>query len=561
MSGTVGLALAGLVLGALALGADGMAVARWLDPPAVDRHAQVAQGVTVLRVLLGLDALLLLGLAAWRARGGAAAASERAALWQPPLQTAPDRRLHLALALALGLGALLLRAVGLDTDLWLDEVGTLVLFARVPLGELLTWFPNDNHHMAYSVLARLCVVAFGESEAAVRLPAVLFGLGSLAVLVRLGGLALSWRDGWFAAALLAFSYHHVWFSQNARAYTLLLFGTLLATDLFLRGLARPRAPVWIGYAATMALSAWGHMTMAFVGVAHGLLALWILVRERSAAGGRAWPLGGVLLSGWLTLHAYALVLPQILAFFSLPAAGSTAEPTEWTNPLWLVMETLRHLGVGVALGVVGALAVAAVGGLGLLRSVRRDPLFVVLMLLPAVVEGIVLVALGRSLWPRFFFHLLGFAALVAVSGALAVGDLAGAAAARFAPRARAAVAMLPAVFLVAVSAASLPRNYHLPKQDYTGARDWVKARLAPGDRVMGLHMAGWVYNWYYAPEWPWVESAEDFDANRATDGRTWVLYTLPGYFEGAYPELMQRIERDFEPAETFWGTLRDGQIV
>ena len=37
-----------------------------------------------------------------------------------------------------------------------------------------------------------------------------------------------------AAGLLTVSYHHVWFSQNARAYTALLFFTLIATTLCLR---------------------------------------------------------------------------------------------------------------------------------------------------------------------------------------------------------------------------------------------------------------------------------------------------------------------------------------
>jgi hypothetical protein len=224
------------------------------------------------------------------------------------------------------------------------------------------------------------------------------------------------------------------------------------------------------------------------------------------------------------------------------------------------METLRHLGVGLALGALGALAVGGVGALGLLRCARRDPWLVALMLLPALVEGVVLIALGRSLWPRFFFHLLGFGALIAVSGALSVGELA----ARFIPargRWRTALALAPAVALVALSAASLPRVYRLPKQDYTGARDFVRERLQPGDRVIGLHMAGWVYHSYYAPEWPWVATLEDFEAHRSQEGRTWLLYTLPGYFEGAYDDLMREIERDFEHVETFWGTLGDGQIL
>ena len=170
-------------------------------------------------------------------------------LWRPPgradAEASPEtlgREVGLVLAL-LGIGAVL-RWVGVGRDLWLDEVFTLVGFVRLPLAELLTDYSHDNQHLLFSLAAHLSVGLFGESAASLRLPAVLFGLGSLWATWRLGLLLAGRREALLALAFLVFSYHHVWFSQNARGYTGLLMATVLSTELLLRALWRGRWKLW-----------------------------------------------------------------------------------------------------------------------------------------------------------------------------------------------------------------------------------------------------------------------------------------------------------------------------
>src|SRR5579864_5940728 len=69
-----------------------------------------------------------------------------------------------------------LDAIGLNRDLWLDEIYTLVRTVRNPLREIITVYGGDNQHMFFSVLARISVVLFGEHPWTVRLPAVVFGV-------------------------------------------------------------------------------------------------------------------------------------------------------------------------------------------------------------------------------------------------------------------------------------------------------------------------------------------------------------------------------------------------
>ena len=215
---------------------------------------------------------------------------------------------------ALTLVALALRLVGLDSGLWVDEIYSLLGSFRRPLAQIVSEFPRDNQHPLYSVLAHISLVLLGESAWTLRLPAVLFGVASVPLLYALGTRVTTRREAFLAAALLTVSYHHIWFSQNARGYSALAFFALLSTSLLLRGLERPRAGVYIGYGVAAALGAYTHLTMVFIVVGHALV---ITIRNlrRDTRGRRwrdgRWPWLGFALAGAFTLLCYAPVLAQV----------------------------------------------------------------------------------------------------------------------------------------------------------------------------------------------------------------------------------------------------------
>lgn len=144
-----------------------------------------------------------------------------------------------------------MRAVGLDQQLWYDEMLLAVRWMPLGLGEIATTYTSQNQHMLYSLLARIAVGLFGEHNWALRLPAVLFGVAAVPALffcarmmatggthegrLEAGATKGARREALLASALLAVSYHHVWFSQNARGYTGLALWTLVTTYFFLRG--------------------------------------------------------------------------------------------------------------------------------------------------------------------------------------------------------------------------------------------------------------------------------------------------------------------------------------
>ena len=353
-----------------------------------------------------------------------------------------------------------------------------------------------------------------------------------------------------ATALLTFSYHHVWFSQNARGYTALLFATVLATDLFLRALERGTAGRWLAYAAAIALGMGVHLTMAFVALGHGLIVLGLVARADTRAGG--WRgLFALVAAGLLTLAVYAPALPQMLEFYLQPSAGATTADVAWKSPLWLVNEAIRSLGIPLWAGWIAVVA----GSVPLVAATvdlwKRSAVAAYAFTLPPLLLLVVLLALERNLWPRFFFNAFGFLALLAFHGLVLCM-------ARVKLSRRAAEGVL--VALVVASALTVPRNYQ-PRQDYTGAADWVRAQARDGDAIVALDLAADAYGRYYAPEFGLADTLDQLRAASSPAGHTYVVYTFGAYIEAREPDLWHVLETEYEEVNAFLGSLGGGAIV
>lgn len=468
----------------------------------------------------------------------------------------------LALLCAIGLA---LRLWHLGTDLWLDEVLTLTDFLRLPFREIVATFPSQNQHMLYSLLGHAAVVVFGESFAAARLPAVMFGVVGIWALFLLGRRVASTREALLACALMTFSYHHVWFSQNARGYSGLLFFSTLSTWVWKEAMTRGTARLWVAYGVSVWLGLWIHMTMVFVVAAHGLVYLSLFpgpAAKRAIGTGtleRGWrwkPIVTWLFTATVVLQSHALALPEFLR----SALHEESLESDWINPMWVVTESVRRLADGglATVVVLGGLVVA-LAGLG--SYIRRDWRDALLLTLPGALGGATMLALGHNLWPRFFFFCMGFALLIVVRGIMTVAEWI---AARLKAPSLQKLAVPAGVGIclagVAVSAATLPRSY-LPKQDFTGARQYVASVRQPGEEVVAVGLAGLAYQRYYAPEWPFVERRTDLETIQDRAHGVWLVYTLPVHLKAWIPEIWDVIQRDYEIVRVFPGTLGGGDVV
>jgi 4-amino-4-deoxy-L-arabinose transferase-like glycosyltransferase len=391
----------------------------------------------------------------------------------------------------------------------------------------------------------------------------LFGLACIPALYALGRQVSTRREALLACALLTVSYHHVWFSQNARGYTGLLACTLVATTALMRGLdAASSRKGWswcIAYAVATALGIYTHLTMAFVSAAHAVICVVLLVRRRGGqpAALRWQPLAfAFALAVVLTLTLYAPVLSQFPASYA-PGRPIAAAAATWR---WTLLETIRGLRIG--LGSLAVLVAAVLAAAGAWSYARQRWVVAALFAVPGVLVTGAALVLGWPLRPRFFFFLLGYVFLVLVRGATAAAGA----------LARVLRSSVPAVsepllttlivgLLVAGSALALSRNYRLPKQDFEGAIRFVESARADGEPIATVPMGSHVYRDYFGKRWALLDSAESLRALQATGRRVWVLHTLPTAVAAGWPDVPPALERDCAPVRVFPGTVGDGDIV
>ena len=470
---------------------------------------------------------------------------------------APLSRHEFFALVGLLVSALALRLIALNAGLWHDEIATLVNYGHLSPGEIVTTYDSQNQHFLYTIFARPLLTLFGADAAALRLPAVLFGvagIGALFLFVREVGTP---AEAWLSSALMTLSYHHIWFSQNARGYTALLFFTLLSSWFFVRGVDRGRDADWLAFGLTTALGVYTHLTMVFVVLGQFLIYLFVRMTHRGVRRRPSWLEFGLSfgLAGLLSLLLYSFVVPQIVLEFTADSGGVDFET--WQNPLWMLVETFRSVQIGFAGGsvVLAGLVVFAVGGISWLRD---RPIVAFLFALPVIICAAVTIATGHNFWPRLFFFAMGFGILIAIRGVLESAALFGRLVRlpdAWVPRA----AILAVLLVIAMSASTVPRAYG-PKQDYEGARAYVLATMDEQDVVGTAGMAAFALREYLHEDWMTVESPETL-AELAPDGRrAWFVYSFPPYMEAMYPEMFARIEGEFEVVEEFHGTLGGGTV-
>jgi mannosyltransferase len=448
-----------------------------------------------------------------------------------------------------------LRLIGGGDQLWYDEILTLVHSVREPLAVIVTHFPSNNDHVFYSVLSHISIVLGGETPLMVRLPAILFGIASIPLIYAVGSRLTTRLEALAAAVLATVAAHHIWFSQNARGYTLLLVATLLGTQLILDGLKTRSKTSWLLFALVSALGAYTHLTMVLAVIGQAIaVALHLLATRRFSAEELKGPAIGFVGAAVVTVMLYLPMLGDVAAFFGDPGTNPEAASAGWA-----ILELFRNLQFGFNSG-----AILVVGGavflVGLISYCRQSPFAVALFFLPPALVYFTAVLMERPTFPRFFFFVAGFLLLVSVRGVFVIirfvlAKLGGRWLQLEKPMEWTAVAAMAALLLL-----DLSRSYLKPKMDYEGALAYVEASRRAGDIVaLGEKGVDDVYSQYYARDWPRLMNADHLARLRSGQD-VLVLHTFERYFSHRDPELFATLKSRCTEERNFIGTLQDGGI-
>ena len=184
-------------------------------------------------------------------------------------------------------------------SLWLDEATTWSE-ARRDFWPMIGAMTKDVHPPLHNSILHVVILAFGDTEAALRLPSALLGVAAVAAIFWVGSLFGGRATGFLAAGLLCLSGFHIHYSQEARPYALLALTATLFAGATLRALETDRQRWHAASFAAALLLLYSHN--------YGLL-LWLSLAIAVFVGAKTWrDPGASTLTRWAAWQAVAALL-------------------------------------------------------------------------------------------------------------------------------------------------------------------------------------------------------------------------------------------------------------
>lgn len=113
-------------------------------------------------------------------------------------------------------------------SLWNDELASWERSNQKTLKEVIEVARSDVHPPGYQILLYFVIKYLGDSESWLRLPSAIAGIFSILLIYLIGRKIYSEWEGLISSALMAFLWFPIYYSQEARAYSLLLLFTMLS---------------------------------------------------------------------------------------------------------------------------------------------------------------------------------------------------------------------------------------------------------------------------------------------------------------------------------------------
>lgn len=149
-------------------------------------------------------------------------------------------------------------------DLWYDEVGTL-LYTRLP------WI--NKNAPAYWFFLHFWTKLFGLSEFSLRFPSLIFSFLAVIFTYLLGAKIFARKVGIIASLLIGLSPFHLWYAQEARDYSMVLFFGTASSYFLFRAIKERHLVPWLLFLAASVGGFYTNYFYIFLFAAHFLLVI------------------------------------------------------------------------------------------------------------------------------------------------------------------------------------------------------------------------------------------------------------------------------------------------
>ncbi len=464
---------------------------------------------------------------------------------------------------------------------WNDEGNSARLSERsIPL--IIEGTASDVHPPFYYLLLHAWRIPVGDTELALRAFSAFAGVLTTAVVFKMGQGMLGRTAGGLAALGTAVSPPLVYYSQEARMYSLLALWSILAAWALAAWMKRqePEAAgpgrrrvaglALIAYALTGALGWWTHYSFPAILAAHSIgAAAWLVLRSRRIGLRRVAEIG--IAWGAALLLIFLLYLPWLAIFLQASGragAGRGGLPFLATAGRWIIGGPILDLPtwqIGVPI------FLAALGAVFLLISPDGRPAGVLLTAW-LVVPPLLMLAVGATTenYLKFLTAVVPAFWLLAAAGARELARLVAA----FRPQMTRPQAALAALFLLMTtlpgSLQALGRLYFDPatfRADYRRLAAEIAAAAGPEAAILLNAPNQWeVFTYYYdgpAAVYPFPRNVMDESAQIAELERIAASHRrIYGIFWGSEGFDPQRVTerwldgRGYKAIDEFRGDLR-----
>jgi 4-amino-4-deoxy-L-arabinose transferase-like glycosyltransferase len=349
-------------------------------------------------------------------------------------------------------------------SLWLDEGATVALIRASWQHFAWVWWHGEASLQTIYFLLMRGWIHLGDSETWLRLPSALFGIATIPLLYVVARKFMNVEPALAAAALMAFSPTHVYYSQEARGYTLAIVMVLLSTYFFVRAVEQCQRRDWTWWMVASTLAFYCHDFTALVLLAQSCSLLFKAEPKR-----------------WRPL----LIRGTLIFVFALPGLTYIfrASP-ENLHFIWMPRPSAKefwHLagffgGNGVKVVVAGILW--AGGLVAIWRSRRsasdRDAFWRGMLILLWALLPVVILALISEWQPLFLqrYVIFSLPAMILLA-ALGVDRLR-----------KWRIGLSLVVLLCGMSVPAIIGDYDKPREDWRGASNTILAGATPGDAVV-----------------------------------------------------------------------------
>lgn len=227
-------------------------------------------------------------------------------------------------------------------SLWLDEHES-IRWANLTISEIVRPSGEGIRDIPlYNITLHYWVSLFGDGEFSVRFLSVIFGVLAIIMLYKIASLLFDRTTGIISSTIMALSTYHIYYSQEARRYSLMLFLAITSFYFLVKVLRERKKTATIYYVVSTVLLLYTHIFGVFIVIAQNIYVLLssACVKKSIRFSLKKW-LGIQLVGVILTIPLIIMVAKVTLTYAGVPVT----QESSWIVPASLnaIVESFRTL--------------------------------------------------------------------------------------------------------------------------------------------------------------------------------------------------------------------------